>query len=485
MKPLHSILASLALAAFSTPAWAIQIPVTRDTAGNVTKNTIARTAGAAATLPISSKSTPLFFFDLSNSGITSDAVTAARLIVYFPKVTKPGKFGVRFPATAFQEIFTSATIPLPVVAGSSLDTDITLANSKGYVVIPGFQLAVQTWLGTPASNLGIALVADTALAALISSREGAGVGAAAILEIDVNPTGTLSTTTVTTSGAITSGGALTVTGLTVLNDNVFIQGNKSLTISGTGTISVGGNIDSSSTITANQNLRANQNITAGGSLTLGGSTSKFNVNTTGVGNITAVIRSDSASNLPLAAQGADGTTVFQVQDPRPVGGNSGVALSLPFGVGGQSGGGSWANTSDRRLKKNIEPLSGALDRLMQLRSVTYEYRDPAAIHELPGTQNGFIAQEVEPIFPAWVGEKADGMKFLAIKGFESLTVQALRELRAEKDAEIAALKQKVAALEARDALRVAIDATLQARLSRLEAATGSPTAVVTASLEQE
>jgi uncharacterized protein involved in exopolysaccharide biosynthesis len=65
------------------------------------------------------------------------------------------------------------------------------------------------------------------------------------------------------------------------------------------------------------------------------------------------------------------------------------------------------------------------------------------------------------------------MKFVAVKGFESLTVQALRELRAEKDAEIAALKEKIAALEARAVARVTLDAELEARLARLEAASGA------------
>ncbi|MCA1779879.1 MAG: tail fiber domain-containing protein, partial [Xanthomonadaceae bacterium] len=37
------------------------------------------------------------------------------------------------------------------------------------------------------------------------------------------------------------------------------------------------------------------------------------------------------------------------------------------------GGGSWASSSDARLKKNIEPLRGALPRLLQLAGVTFEY----------------------------------------------------------------------------------------------------------------
>src|SRR5207244_7264081 len=95
------------------------------------------------------------------------------------------------------------------------------------------------------------------------------------------------------------------------------------------------------------------------------------------------------------------------------------------------GGGSWAVVADARLKKNIQPLTGALDRLMELRPVTFEYKEAQAIHELPGTQIGMIAQEVEKVFPDWVDTAPSGMKRLSIHGFEALAVEALRDLRKE------------------------------------------------------
>jgi len=113
------------------------------------------------------------------------------------------------------------------------------------------------------------------------------------------------------------------------------------------------------------------------------------------------------------------------------------------------GGGSWGAVSDERLKKNVRNLEGALDSLLRLRSVSFEFKDPEAVHERPGRHNGFIAQEVENVFPEWVSPIADGMKAVAPVGFESLTVQALRELRAEKDAQIKALREQNAALEKR------------------------------------
>lgn len=119
------------------------------------------------------------------------------------------------------------------------------------------------------------------------------------------------------------------------------------------------------------------------------------------------------------------------------------------GTAFKPGGGSFAAVSDARLKKDIEPLSGALEKLMQLRPVTFEYKEPEKVHQFSGTQIGLIAQEVEGVFPEWVSENAEGYKTVSVRGFEALSVQALRELRAEKDAEIEKLKAANAALAER------------------------------------
>ena len=140
------------------------------------------------------------------------------------------------------------------------------------------------------------------------------------------------------------------------------------------------------------------------------------------------------------------------------------------GVASKAGGGNWAVFSDLRLKKNIEPLTGALDRLLQLRSVTFEYKDPQSIHELPGVQIGMIAQEVEKVFPDWVDTAPNGMKRLSIHGFEALTVQSLRELRAEKDARISELERHNAEIEKQLAAERESHRQLEARFAALEAA---------------
>jgi hypothetical protein len=100
-------------------------------------------------------------------------------------------------------------------------------------------------------------------------------------------------------------------------------------------------------------------------------------------------------------------------------------------------------TSDERLKNNIAPLKGSLDRLLQLKGVSFEWKDPTEhkfeVGHGAGTQIGFIAQQVESVFPNWVdddGYKAkDGVTYrtMDLRQIEALEVESIRELKAEND----------------------------------------------------
>ncbi len=62
--------------------------------------------------------------------------------------------------------------------------------------------------------------------------------------------------------------------------------------------------------------------------------------------------------------------------------------------------GSLTHTSDRRLKENVNDLSGSLDKLARLNGKSYTLIDD----EEGQTEFGFIAQEVEEVFPEVVQE---------------------------------------------------------------------------------
>jgi hypothetical protein len=124
-------------------------------------------------------------------------------------------------------------------------------------------------------------------------------------------------------------------------------------------------------------------------------------------------------------------------------GNVGIGTTAPVdrlhvigdlritGTARKPGGGSWTNSSDARLKTNVEPLSDSLDRLLQLRGVRFEWKEPEKMGNLSGPQTGLIAQDVEKAFPEWVSTGSDGYKELTIRGFEALTIEALREIKTD------------------------------------------------------
>ncbi len=154
-------------------------------------------------------------------------------------------------------------------------------------------------------------------------------------------------------------------------------------------------------------------------------------------------------------------------------GNVGIGTLAPTqllsvnGDAGKPGGGAWSVFSDARLKQDITPLVGTLDKLLTLHGYEFEYVADAVreARGLPGRQIGLIAQEVQQVFPDWVAADAAGYLHVTERATTALLVEALRDLRAEKDAQITALRaEQERELTRRDA-RIA---DLFERLERIE-----------------
>jgi hypothetical protein len=75
------------------------------------------------------------------------------------------------------------------------------------------------------------------------------------------------------------------------------------------------------------------------------------------------------------------------------------------GTAYKSGGGTWAATSDARVKTNITPISDAASRIMALKPSSFDYRAPEA-HAGRVSDRGFIAQDFEEVYPHSVSESA-------------------------------------------------------------------------------
>ncbi len=104
-------------------------------------------------------------------------------------------------------------------------------------------------------------------------------------------------------------------------------------------------------------------------------------------------------------------------------------------------------SSDERLKTNVEEIKDALDIISEVKGVRFDWID-----ESKGTdrQIGLIAQEVEKVMPELVAENKDGFKSIAYGKLTSVLVECVKELKI-----------------GHDSLQVEYD-TLQSRVEQIE-----------------
>ena len=106
---------------------------------------------------------------------------------------------------------------------------------------------------------------------------------------------------------------------------------------------------------------------------------------------------------------------------------------------------SW---SDRNLKENIVDLPSQLANIMALRPVEFDYK---GYKNGEGHQIGFIAQEVQQIYPDLVAEGDGGMLMLSdMNKNDARLIKAIQELKADLDAtkaDLYATKAELAALK--------------------------------------
>jgi hypothetical protein len=127
--------------------------------------------------------------------------------------------------------------------------------------------------------------------------------------------------------------------------------------------------------------------------------------------------------------------------------------------------GAYFASSDARLKKDVQGLSNMLDRVLQLRPVSYRFKSaPASASRTVG----LIAQEVQPHFPEVVDEH-EGMKSVAYAALVPVALGAIQELNQKLETEVARHGEAIDAANAEiDTLKTK-NAALEERLQRLEA----------------
>jgi endosialidase-like protein len=114
-------------------------------------------------------------------------------------------------------------------------------------------------------------------------------------------------------------------------------------------------------------------------------------------------------------------------------GNVGIGTTTPGHTlevnGSVAGVGAYVILSDGRYKRDILPLSGALDKVLHMRGVSYEWRQAEypQMNFSAGRQIGFVAQELEPVLPEAVSKDAAGVHSVAYTTVVPVLVEAIKE----------------------------------------------------------
>ncbi len=85
-------------------------------------------------------------------------------------------------------------------------------------------------------------------------------------------------------------------------------------------------------------------------------------------------------------------------------------------------------SSDSRLKINLEPIENALEKVLTLDAVTFNWNDLATDKDLNAREAGVIAQQVQNILPEVVTQRDNGYLAVRYEKLVPLLIQAIKEL---------------------------------------------------------
>lgn len=237
------------------------------------------------------------------------------------------------------------------------------------------------------------------------------------------------------------------------------------TLTATGTLAASGNASVAGTSTVT-NLAVTGNATMNGSVAIGPtnpvSTRALNVFGDADDAYTGFFSNTTASGASYAVYGlangnggaehhgvhgnASGASVYNIGvygTATGTGAYAGYFVGPVQVMGNITYTGTSTQFSDERLKENIKPVEDALAKVQGIKGVYFNMKDN------PGqTQVGVIAQDVQKVLPEAVSiiDKEDGYLGVSYPSLIPVLIEAVKELKAEKNAEIAALRLENAAL---------------------------------------
>ena len=127
--------------------------------------------------------------------------------------------------------------------------------------------------------------------------------------------------------------------------------------------------------------------------------------------------------------GDNDITHNQFEKPISVGAGSGSVPGYTLRVNwsaGKPGGGTWLNTSDIRLKENVNSFEDGLSKIMKIQPVTFQYNELSGYDTEP-EYVGVIAQELQKVAPYMVNENLDGYLDVDNSAMTYMLINAMKE----------------------------------------------------------
>jgi hypothetical protein len=168
------------------------------------------------------------------------------------------------------------------------------------------------------------------------------------------------------------------------------------------------------------------------------------------------------ADLYLSSNGQS-TGYFVLKNSGNVGiGTNAPGYKLDVQGGGVNASGGFTQTSDVRLKTNLEPLQESLAKVLSLRGIRYDWKDQARFGA--EKQIGLVAQDVEKAFPEAVRKNKEGFLSVSYPNLVAPVIEAIRELANH----LTAHDEKLAELARKNAELQTKNDELSARLDRIE-----------------
>ena len=169
-----------------------------------------------------------------------------------------------------------------------------------------------------------------------------------------------------------------------------------------------------------------------GQLLIGNTTGNTLTKATLTGTANQIVVTDGAGSITLAT-------------PQSIGTASSVQFGS-FGVGTAASGTTGEiratnnvtafYSSDERLKDNVQVITNALAKVLQIRGVEFDWNnltEPEDGYFVRKHDVGVIAQEIEKVLPEVVANREDGIKAVKYDRIIPLLIEAIKELKAEID----------------------------------------------------